>query len=211
METQEIVYLEEGIKFDADSNIFRNLKLLGFKSANNRVYTAECIQKAVNLYENRPVYLNHKVDRTYEDRIGTIVNPKYCETTGLRGDMLLNPKHSIAQQVQWDIEHNTPGVGFSHTVRANCLEGKETIIEITEVKSIDIVCSPATNNSFKESTDVDRLFESKLEAMGKEIDELKDEIKKLNSKRLNMMEIPQETKVNNEQPNDWLRRLTRIK
>lgn len=215
----EVVYLEEAIKFDNDCHTFRNLKILGAKSDNHRNYAPKGMESAVKFYENKAVYTNHKTKegvRDYGDRSGTIINPRYVqEENNIRGDFLLNPKHHLAEQIKWDIEHNVPGVGFSHEAYGKPIkqtDGSLLIEEITSVDAVCIVCEPATTISFHESkdNDLDKLFESKLEELFKEVKEIKEGLKTLSKEPIiNKMDLTPEPLNKSEiKLSDWVKQIT---
>lgn len=145
-----------------DTNVFRNVKILGLTSKNGYSYDAKAVAKAVPLYENAPVYVDHaKGNRSYADRIGYIQNPRLQEAD-IHGDFILNPKHKLAEQVLWDAQHGTSGVGFSHSIDG-ALNKKTNIVEsIDKVFSVDLVAGPACTKSIfesqiKEEDDIDEL------------------------------------------------------
>jgi regulator of replication initiation timing len=146
-----------GAKIDRDANMIRGVKFLGLTSQNGRHYLPETLRRALPLYEGAPIYFNHQpkgstADRPYEDRFGEACNVRLTES-GMWGDIKFNPKHPRAEQVIYDIENNTPKVGFSpdHYGDGPIRNGKRIVESINRVKSIDIVANPATNRSFSES------------------------------------------------------------
>lgn len=176
-----------------ETNVFRNVKILGLKSQNGYSYDAKAVEKAAPLYENAPVYIDHvKGARSYADRIGFIQNPRIQEQE-LYGDFVLNPKHKLAEQVLWDAEHGTTGVGFSH--RADGALNKKTgIVEsITSVLSVDIVASPATVTNFFESMQEEAVTHDKLEELSKQNDELKLQLAEV-VKQVNELQTKTKTK-----------------
>lgn len=146
-----------GAKIDRDASMIRGVKFLGLTSQNGRHYLPETLRRALPLYEGAPIYFNHQpkgstADRPYEDRFGEACNVRLTES-GMWGDIKYNPKHPRAEQVIYDIENNTPKVGFSpdHYGDGPIRNGKRIVESINRVKSIDIVANPATNRSFSES------------------------------------------------------------
>lgn len=133
-----------------DTNVFRNVKVLGKKSLNGYEYDAKAIEKATHLYEGASVFVDHgKGARSYRDRIGYISNPTAIDGE-IHGDFILNPKHPLAEQVLWDAQHNSKQVGFSHSIDGN-LNKKTNIVEsIDKVYSVDLVANPATTKSLFE-------------------------------------------------------------
>lgn len=160
-----------------DANVFRNVKVLGLKSQNGYSYDAKAVEKAAPLYESAPVFVDHaKGNRSYADRIGYITNPRIQESE-LYGDFTLNPKHALAEQVKWDAEHGTSGVGFSHSVDGHLNKKTHIVESISKVFSVDLCASCATTNSLyesviKEENDIDEL-KSAVAALAAEVAELK--------------------------------------
>lgn len=144
------------------SNVIRNVKLIGFESRNGRVYPPEVLSSAVHLYEGAKVNVDHPergpmAERRIGDRIGQIKNVRYVAGSGLHGDFVFNPHHSMAGQIQWDAENSPESLGFSHnaTMRLGRPDhaGREVVEAIVHVRSIDLVADPATTSSMFESVD----------------------------------------------------------
>lgn len=148
-----------------EDNVVRNAKILGYESKNGRIYLKSGIDPKV--YENSSVYINHKkTERMYEERIGSIKNVILAEQ-GVYGDLLLNPKHKLYESVIFDIKHNTPRVGLSHCVEEwkefkDKKTGKIIIESIQKVRSVDLVCDPATTQNIFEQEVSDNKY-NKLE------------------------------------------------
>lgn len=143
---------------DPAASVITGVKLLGLVSQNGRVYPKETIARAVGLYENAKVNVNHpqgKRDgpRDYRDRIGVIRRARLGEgDAGLFGDLHFNPEHPIAKQLAWDAEHAPENVGLSHNVAARVghANGKQVVEEIYKVQSVDLVADPATSRGLFE-------------------------------------------------------------
>lgn len=144
------------------SNVIRNVKLIGFESRNNRIYPPEVLRNAVHLYEGAKVNVDHPergpmAERRIGDRIGQIKNVRFVAGSGLHGDFVFNPHHSMAGQIAWDAEHSPESLGFSHnaTMRLGRPDrnGNEVVESIVSVRSIDLVADPATTSSMFESVD----------------------------------------------------------
>ncbi len=146
----------DAVTFDKDSGVIRNVKILGTKSNNNRVYPLSTLRGAISLYEGMKVNVNHGevpgARRDLEDRIGVLRNVKVQED-GLFGDLHFNPKHRFADQLMWNAEFDPNNIGFSHdaTCRHRREAGSMIIEEIQVVKCVDLVGQPATTVGLFES------------------------------------------------------------
>lgn len=155
----------------ATKNVIKNVKLIGFESKNGRYYPPEVLRAAVHLYEGAKVNVDHPergpmAERRIGDRIGQIKNVRYVAGSGLHGDFVFNPHHSMAGQIAWDAEHSPESLGFSHnaTMRLGRPDrnGNEVVESIVHVRSIDLVADPATTTSMFESVDHRRESASQL-------------------------------------------------
>jgi hypothetical protein len=158
--TEYVSSRDSGVTIDREQGLIRGVRILGIESRNRRQYPAAIIKEAIALYEGCPVHISHptgnpKATRPYQDRIGNIEGCEQTPDGGLKGNIRYNPKHIMAEAVIWDAEKGTDNVGLSHV--ADCayrvVNGVEVIHKINKVYGCDIVCSPATNKSFKESTE----------------------------------------------------------
>jgi hypothetical protein len=72
---------------------------------------------------------------------------------GVFGDVLLNPKNNLAEQVAWQAENSPNSLGMSHQATgAGVFQGTIYNIDtIGEVKSVDIVSIPSTTKNLFES------------------------------------------------------------
>jgi len=145
------------LKVDREKGIISGVKILGMESQNGRSYTAKCVTNAMPLYEQAAVFVDHSKGpdpRSYHDRIGRIESVRASED-GLYGDLHLNPKHSLAEQLFWDAENAPQHVGFSHDCMANVSrkDGRTIVESISSVKSVDLVAKPATTRGLFEDAE----------------------------------------------------------
>lgn len=138
---------------DRAAGVIRGVKVLGAISANGRIYAPQALAEAVKLYEGRPVNIDH-IDggrRSYRDRIGRIVGVR-LDADGIYGDLVVNPKHPLAEQLFWDAEHCPENVGLSHDAegRTRLSDGKVIVEAIKAVRSVDLVAEPATTKGLFE-------------------------------------------------------------
>jgi hypothetical protein len=171
------------LQVDAERGVIKGVKILGLKSRNGREYLPEAVRRAVGLYEGRAVNVDHTEsgqDPSYRNRIGRIVNPVLRED-GLYGDLLVNPKHSLAEQLLWDAQHAPENVGLSHDAQGKTARrGGRTIVEaIDHVRSVDLVAEPATTaglfESFSEEGEPGMSTEDVLSLQEATIDQLREQ------------------------------------
>lgn len=156
------------VKVNREQNLIEGVRVLGLNSQNPRDYSRDAAKQAISLYEGAAVYVNHpsgnlKAPRNYQDRIGKLENVTQASDGGLTGNLRYNPKHPLAEQMAWDAENKTKGVGLSHVAECKMgakQNGRERIESIVKVYSCDLVCSPATTTSLSESTEDDMALET---------------------------------------------------
>lgn len=141
----------DSLRVDRDKGIIHGVKIIGVESRNGRRYRGPVLEAAVNKYEGAKVNVSHpkgKITqpRDYTDRLGVLRNVEYRADDGNYGDLHVNPKHAVAEQLFWDAENNPTAVGLSHAafVRFRKEAGLEVAEEITRVVSVDLVGDPAT-------------------------------------------------------------------
>jgi chorismate mutase len=143
------------LRVDRERGVIQGVKILGLSSANRRTYLPEALRQAVKLYEGVAVNVDHIRSgelRSYRDRIGKLVNVRFAND-GLYGDLVVNPKHPLAEQLFWDAEHNPENVGLSHDARGRTVvrNGQVVVEAIEAVRSVDLVAEPATTKSLYEA------------------------------------------------------------
>lgn len=146
------------LKVDRDRGVVPGVKILGLVSSNGRTYTPKCAADAMPLYENAAVFVDHQKkgeSRSYHDRIGHLSNVT-AKPDGLYADFIVNPKHSLAEQLFWDAEHAPAHVGFSHDCFGSTVkkDGKVIVESIAKVHSVDLVAKPATTLGLFESEEL---------------------------------------------------------
>jgi len=73
----------ESLIVDAANRIVRHVALTGLQSKNGYRYSQQALEAALPLYENRPVFLDHAVNkmqpyhRSTRDLVGTVTNPRF--------------------------------------------------------------------------------------------------------------------------------------
>jgi hypothetical protein len=159
-ETTYLEYLDASPRIDRESGVIYGVKLLGENSRNGRRYKAEAMRKAVGLYEETKMHLNHPgrkemgEDRRFETWGGVFKNARYVEGKGIFADAHLRKSGEYFEGILEAAEKFPNAVGFSHVADGESkIDGDTEIIEsIREVFSVDLVCDPATTNGFFEST-----------------------------------------------------------
>lgn len=143
-------------RVDREKGIIYGVKVCGLESANGRAYTAEALRKAARLYEGLPVNVNHpskaRDDRASEDRFGKLVNVRFAGD-GLYADLHFLRSHPMAERVMEAAERMPSAFGLSHNAggKMEKVNGRPTVTEITEVRSVDLVADPATTRGLFES------------------------------------------------------------
>jgi len=156
-----------------EGGIVRGVKILGFDSSNKRRYPKAVVVKALPKYEGARVNIDHPSkdgeSRSYASRFGSLSAVRMADN-GMYGDLNYNPKHPLAPQFEYDVEHSPSSVGLSHVVFAEYNVGKDGILNVTEINrvaSVDLVADPATTSSLfeSESEDSEVATELTLEAV----------------------------------------------
>jgi len=139
-----------------ESGIITGIKLAGFSSRNGYTYTREAFEKAIQLYEGKPVFLDHSAnrtnprDRSVRDLAGTVKNPRLNEN-GVFGDVDLFDNEA-GRTLREIIRKNNTQAGMSQTVLALRDRARGEVSKIEDVISVDAVVYPATTNTFTESS-----------------------------------------------------------
>lgn len=157
---------------EAKDNIVHNVKVLGINSKNGRVYPISVMEKALPMYENCIVNIDHPKSgepRSFKDRFGRIKNAR-MEPDGIYGDLEYNNKHILAPAFEYFVSDDPQAVGLSHSAIARTRMdrmGNEIVEEIVELESVDIVAQPATNSGLFESYTkiLETVMKKKKEAM----------------------------------------------
>lgn len=149
---------------DRKNHIVHGVKVLGFTSANGRIYDFDAVKEAIAKYEKAPVNKDHNMEEpSFSDRLGWLENVT-LQKDGLYADFHYNPHADGIESFLWFAEHNGLGdVGFSHLVSGKYSvdpDGTERITRIDKVKSVDLVANPATTKT---------IFESEVKPMNKKV------------------------------------------
>lgn len=157
----EEISLGMSVSGKAEDGMVRGVKVLGYKSRNNRQYPKAVVARAAPKYEGVRVNIDHPAKdgqtRSYASRFGSLVGIRVGED-GMYADLRYNPKHPLAPQFEYDVEHSPESVGLSHVVMAQYSVDKGGMMNVTEidrVTSVDLVADPATTSSLFESEQED--------------------------------------------------------
>ncbi len=154
---------------DRGRGVIRNVKILGARSRNGGMYSPNAMATAKPLYEGARVNIDHpdrgapdKV-RAFGDWFGVLENVR-LRKDGLYGDLAYLTSHPLAGQVCEAAERFPASFGLSHNAQVSeaVHEGQTVYAAINRVRSVDIVCKPATTRGIFEAeaptmndTDVD--------------------------------------------------------
>jgi hypothetical protein len=175
VEVMEELFLSDGPhQVDAEQGIVRHVKILGEESTNGRVYPRSCRAAAASMYEGVRVNVDHPPrqapdqERKFGEWLGAIQNVT-DEETGLFGDLYLlmsdpnSPKVMEAAQKMaflFGLSHNAVTYQTPH-------DGKVVCTAIERVRSVDVVCKPATTRGIFES-------EGHMATCDKPVNEMRD-------------------------------------
>jgi hypothetical protein len=132
-----------------DEPVLKGVRILGADSLNRRKYTEQAMRAALPMYEGVRVYLNHPRvptdNRDVADLFGFLENVR-LEGGGIVGDLRYDPAHPKAASVTWWAAHSPNLVGLSHNAvgTGKTQDGVFVVEKIHSVRSVDLVCEPAT-------------------------------------------------------------------
>ncbi len=143
---------------DRGRGLIHNVKILGSQSRNGGCYTAAAMSHARPLYEGARVNINHPsrstpdAERAFHDWFGVLENVRLM-ADGLYGDLAYLTSHALASQVCEAAERFPGSFGLSHNAQVSEAEREGQVVyeAIHRVRSVDIVCKPATTRGIFES------------------------------------------------------------
>lgn len=156
-------------RHDAVNHVIRDVKILGATSKNGRRYTAKAVKQAAEQYEGAAVCIDHPPveriaqPRGFRERWGTIKNVQHSAVEA-RGDLHYNPDHADTPGILYALRSSMGG-GLSHNFRylgSRGDDGMETVEEVTKVRTVDLVLSPATTRDMFESEGEDPSLRDRL-------------------------------------------------
>jgi len=181
-------YLRESQKgferIDAEAGIIHGVKVLGPRSRNGRIYDDAAIKNAVAFYEGVVVNLNHQrgkpgetQDRPIQDRWGVLKNARYQEGS-IYADLHYIKAHPMTAQLVEAATRFPETFGLSHDAAGDerIVDGERRVVEVYDVRSVDVVADPATNDGLFEShsrkTKMKKKFKAIVESV--QVAELKE-------------------------------------
>jgi len=147
-------------RIDTEAGVIYGVKVLGPKSRNGRIYEDAAIRRAVPMYEGVTVNLNHQriesgsravPDRQIQDRWGVLRNARYAEGS-VYADLHYLKNHPMTPQLIEAADRFPDTFGLSHDAAGDeqVIDGERRVIELFEIRSVDVVAEPATNNGLFE-------------------------------------------------------------
>ncbi len=148
-------------QIDRGRGLIHNVKILGARSRNGGTYPAAAMSNARPLYEGARVNIDHPdrsnpdQERAFGEWFGVLENVRQL-ADGLYGDLAYLTSHPLAAQVCEAAERFPGNFGLSHNAQVTeaAHEGQVVYEAIHRVRSVDIVCKPATTRGIFESEDL---------------------------------------------------------
>lgn len=181
----------QSLQIDEPGRLVQNVALSGTDSRNGYAYTEEALRTAVELYRDKPVFLDHgqnrsrPQERSTRDLVGSIISPRFVDGR-IRGDIRVLDTDSGRTFLKL-VESAAPGVGMSHVVLARRSSDGKTVDRIDQVISVDAVVNPATTTTFREA--VDETPDSRspsLAALTDELQQVREERDRLRQQNIDL-------------------------
>lgn len=143
-------------KVDREKGIIFGVKISGLKSGNGYIYDDGAYsQESLKHYEGKSVFRDHGAkigaNRSALDLIGWLYDCEIKDREPYGNLRLLNPATDFSTSLMNAAEHKPDLFGLSHEARVKWKTPAKTVAEsILAVRSIDIVCDPATTSSLFE-------------------------------------------------------------
>jgi hypothetical protein len=149
---------DKPLRVDREKGVIYNVHVLGVESKNRRTYPLPVQAKARPLYEGVSVNISHPPrenaadDRPFETLFGALRGANTED--GTRADLHFIKSHPLAEMVCEAAERFPENFGLSHNAHVDWLvkdDGHRVCESINSVRSVDVVCRPATTNGIFES------------------------------------------------------------
>ena len=149
---------DKPLRVDREKGVIYNVHVLGVDSKNRRTYPLPVQAKARPLYEGVSVNISHPPrenaadDRPFESLFGALRGAQTED--GTRADLHFIKSHPLAEMVCEAAERFPENFGLSHNAHVDWLvkeDGHRVCESINNVRSVDVVCRPATTNGIFES------------------------------------------------------------
>lgn len=141
-------------RVDREKGIIYGVKVIGLESKNGRRYLPEAVQNAAPLYSVACCYENHpdkpNAPRKLAEKFGWLESYDPATATADLHLLLTHPRAATVLEAAekkpdlFGMSHNAEGEGTTDA------DGTFVVHRITEVRSVDVVCEPATTSSFFE-------------------------------------------------------------
>lgn len=146
------------LKIDKDQSVIKGVKILTPKSRNGYKYSPEAIREAIPLYEGVRVSIDHPSretaarPRSVRDTWGTVKNVTVDHMNEMWGDLHYLTHHPMTVQLLEMAEKMPEHFGLSHNAdgKPEFRGNEEVITKIMKVRSVDLVCNPATTRGLFE-------------------------------------------------------------
>lgn len=146
------------LRVDEEKGVIFGVKVLGRESANGRTYEDAAMDQAAKLYEGTDVNIDHPskatpdADRTLVEGFGVLENVRR-KGDAVFADLPYLKTHPLAEMVVERAKRMPQKFGLSHNAEGTVrMDGGRQIVEgIEDVRSVDLVRNPATNESLFES------------------------------------------------------------
>jgi hypothetical protein len=181
--TEQLADWNLASQIDRDQCVVRNVALSGNVSKNGYRYSDKALSRAVPLYAERPVFLDHagdpqrSRDRSTRDLVGSVCNPRF-ESGRIRGDIRVLDTEAVRTFLSLAASAS-PGLGMSHVVLARRSADGSVVEQIEDVISVDAVVNPATTTTFHEQSAgqvLDHGAVETLEEITRERDDLRQRV-----------------------------------
>lgn len=163
-----------GMRVDRDAGVIRNVRVLGKESRNGRTYSEAAMSQAAKLYEGVRVNIDHpdrsrpKQERGFAELVGTLRNVRRNDD-GIRADLHIAKSHPMADLIFESAERWPENFGLSHNAEGDTSPDGRIVESVNSVRSVDLVCRPATNKGLFESVGIDTPAALELESQVYEI------------------------------------------
>lgn len=172
----------------SEQGVIKDVLLCGNKSRNGYGIPAKAFgseDRTKELYEGKMIFFNHDTQRptardVHMSFAGVVRNVRLKDGRP-RGD--IDTRRAPAGNALWEISQISPppaGLGLSHTAQYRFDAKRESVEEVAQVVSVDVVMMPATTKTFYESTNVD--FETELKIVRDERTKLQGDLKDAQTK-----------------------------
>ncbi len=173
------------------NGVIKNVKIIGTRSRQGKVYPQAMLARAINLYENAPVYIMHPTAR--EDRLKQRKHSSHFGhladvhegVDGLFGDLHVKQSHGLAGTI---CKSDGRDFGLSHHAFCLVADDKTEVLDILRVDSVDLVDDPGTTINLFESMEDEEMDLAEMEAAQKAQADQITELKEGQGKMLTLLE-----------------------